>query len=167
MNPIVAAGLLIGALCGAWMFVMGFSGWYRDPRMLNLFFLVIVFEIAGLLWGLRKTAAEGRTYSGQVVAGTMMAIVAGLVIAVCSLLFTTVAFPTYFDEINTISRGLMVAEGKSEAEIAQAISAASVWQTPIMNALAGFLGTFITGVIGSAIIAAFIRQRPDVLAAGA
>jgi hypothetical protein len=31
MNPILSAGLLIGVLCGVWMFVMGFTGWYRDP----------------------------------------------------------------------------------------------------------------------------------------
>jgi hypothetical protein len=163
MNPIVAAGLLIGVLCGAWTFVMGFSGWYRDPRFVNLFFLVIVIEVAGLLWGLRRTAAQGRTYSGQVVAGTMMAIVAGAVIVVSSLLFTTVVFPDYFQEINTISRDMMAREGKSPAEIQQAMDAAAAWQTPVMNALAGFLGTFITGVMATAVIAAFIRQRPDVV----
>jgi TM2 domain-containing membrane protein YozV len=163
MNPIVAAGLLIGGLCGAWMFVMGFSGWYRDPQLLNLFFLVVIIEIAGLLWGLRKTAAQGRTYSGQVVAGTMMAVIAGVVIFLCSLLFTTVAFPNYFDEINTISRELMQKQGLSEPEITERMNAASTWQTPVMNALAGFLGTFVTGVIASAVIAAFLRQRPDVV----
>ena len=166
MNPIVAAGLLIGGLCGAWMFVMGFSGWYRDPQLLNLFFLVVVIEIAGLLWGLRKTAAQGRSYSGQVVAGTTMAIIAGAVIFVCSLLFTTVAFPNYFEEINTISRELLQKQGLSEPEITERVNAASRWQTPVMNALAGFLGTFVTGVIASAVMAAFIRQRPDVLATG-
>jgi hypothetical protein len=166
MNPIPAAGLMIGGLCGAWMFVMGFSGWYRDPQLLNLFFLVIVIEISGLLWGLRRTAAQGRTYSGQVVAGTMMAIIAGVVIFISSMLFTTVAFPSYFDEINTISSEMMQAQGKTAAEISQAIADASTWQTPVMNALAGFLGTFITGVVASAIIAVFIRRRSDVMAAG-
>ena len=166
MNPIVAAGLLIGGLCGVWMFVMGFSGWYRDPALLNLFFLVIVIEIAGLLWGLRRTAAQGRTYSGQVVAGTTMAIVAGVVIFGCSMIFTTVAFPNYFNEITEISRQMMIKDGKTDAEIREAIAAAATWQTPVMNAFAGFLGTFVTGVIASAIIAAFIRQRPDLVTAG-
>jgi hypothetical protein len=31
MNPILSTGLLIGLLCGAWTFVMGFTGWYKDP----------------------------------------------------------------------------------------------------------------------------------------
>ncbi len=71
MPAILSAGLLIGVLCGAWTFVMGFTGWYKDPTMLNLFFVVILIEIGGLIWGLRKTALEGRTYGGQIVAGTI------------------------------------------------------------------------------------------------
>src|SRR5687768_15501192 len=159
MNPILSAGLLIGVLCGLWTFVMGFTGWYKSPTMLNLFFLVIVIEIAGLIWGLRKTAAQGRTYSGQVVAGTLMSIVAGLVIICSSLLFTTVAFPDYFSELNAAQREMMQQQGKSDAEITAAVEAAAGMQTPIANALAGFFGTFVTGVIASAIIAIWIRAR--------
>jgi TM2 domain-containing membrane protein YozV len=166
MNPIMAAGLAIGVLCGVWMFVMGFTGWYKDPQLLNLFFVVIVIEVGGLIWGLRRTAAQGRTYSGQVVAGTMMAIIAGVVIIVCSLIFTTVAFPNYFEEVNAVGRDVLQAQGKTENEIADAMSASAAWQTPIMNAFAGFLGTFFTGVIASAVIAAWIRQRPDVVVSG-
>jgi len=35
---------------------MGFTGWYKDPVMLNLFFLVIPLEIGIVIWALRKTA---------------------------------------------------------------------------------------------------------------
>ncbi|HXG54105.1 MAG TPA: DUF4199 domain-containing protein [Vicinamibacterales bacterium] len=159
MNPILAAGLLIGVLCGVWTFVMGFTGWYKDPVMLNAFFLVIVIEIAGLIWGLRQTAAQGRTYSGQVVAGTMMSIVAGLVIIGASLLFTTVAYPDYFNELNAAQRQMMQQAGKTDAEITAAIDGAADMQTPMANALAGFFGTFVTGVVASAIIGIWIRAR--------
>ena len=64
MPPIPAAGLLIGVLCSLWMFMMGFTGWYRDPAKLNLFFIVFLILIGGLVWGLRRTAARGRSYSG-------------------------------------------------------------------------------------------------------
>ena len=111
MHPILSTGLLIGLLCGAWMFVMGFTGWYLDPTKVNRFFLVILIEVGGLVWGLRRTAAEGRTYSGQVVAGTGMAIVAGIVIVCCSLIFTTVAFPNYLTDINEMSRRMMLEQG--------------------------------------------------------
>lgn len=159
MNPILAAGLLIGVLCGLWTFVMGFTGWYKDPVMLNAFFLVIVIEVAGLIWGLRRTAAQGRTYSGQVVAGTLMAAVAGLVIIGSSLLFTTVVFPDYFNELNAAQREVMQKQGKSDDEIAVAIAAAAPMQTPVVNALAGFGGTLFTGIIASAIIGFWIRAR--------
>ena len=160
MNPILAAGLLIGVLCGVWTFVMGFTGWYKDPAMANAFFLVIAIEVAGLIWGLKKTAEQGRTYSGQVVAGTLMAIIAGVVIICSSLLFTTVAFPDYFDQVNAMGRELMLKDGKTEAEITAAIEATASVQTPIGNALAGFLGTFVTGVIVSAVLALWVRARP-------
>ncbi|HVL68631.1 MAG TPA: DUF4199 domain-containing protein [Vicinamibacterales bacterium] len=165
MNPILSAGLLIGVLVGVWTFVMGLTGWYKDPTMYNAFFLVVVIEIGGLIWGLRRTAAQGRTYSGQVVAGTAMAIVAGVVIICASLLFTTVAFPGYFDDINAMGRGILERAGKSEEEIAAAMNASAAMQTPIRNAFAGFLGTFFTGVIASAIIGVWIRAKPGAPAA--
>jgi hypothetical protein len=164
MNPILAAGLVIGVLCGGWTFVMGFTGWYKDPAMAAYGFLpvVMLIEISGLLWGLRRTAAEqGRTYSGQVVAGTLISILAGVVIMASSLLFTTVAFPDYFNELNAASRDIMVTQGKTEAEIADVLDAAAPMQTPLANAFAGFLGTFVTGVIVSAVAAVWIRARPS------
>src|SRR5215210_5384894 len=114
MNPILSAGVLIGVLCGLWTFVMGITGWYKNPVMLNLFFVVILIEIAGLIWGLRQTAAQGRTYSGQVVAGTSMSIVAGLIIICSSLLFTTIVYPDYFNELNAAQRAIMQQQGKSD-----------------------------------------------------
>lgn len=159
MSPILSAGLLIGVLCGVWTFVMGFTGWYRDPTLLKLFFLVIPIEIGGLIWGLRQTAREGRTYGGQVVAGSLMSVVAGVVIICSSLLFTMVAFPDYFVELEAANRRLLQAQGKSAAEIEEAVRAGAANATPMAQAMAGFIGTFLTGIIASAIIAIFVRGR--------
>lgn len=159
MNPILSAGLLIGVLCGIWTFVMGFTGWYKDPTLLNAFYLVILFEIGGLIWGLRRTAAEGRTYGGQVVAGTLMAVVAGVIIIVSSLLFTTVAFPDYFRELETANRQMLQAQGKSAAEIDAVVEATAVAATPMGQAMAGFVGTLVTGILASAIIAIWVRSK--------
>lgn len=157
MNPILSAGILIGVLCGVWTFVMGVTGWYRDPAMTNLFFVVILFELGGLYWGLRRTAAQGRTYGPQLMAGTMMAAIAGVIIIGSSLLFTTVAFPDYFQELEAIQRQRLFDAGTSPGDIEAAIQAQAMMQTPIANALAGFFGTLITGILGSAIIAAFVK----------
>jgi hypothetical protein len=160
MKPPIAAGLLIGVLSGVWMFVMGFTGWYKDPAKLNLFFLVVVIELAGLTVALRMTAAEGHTYGGQIAAGTLISIVAGVVIFFSSLLFTTVAFPEYFDEVNAVSRQMMMREGRSEAEIDQVLKDAAPIQTPVRNALIGFAGMFVVGIFSTAVVAVFVRARP-------
>lgn len=161
MSPTVVAGLLLGVLCGLWTFVMGFTGWYKDPGKTSAFFVVILIEVAVLIWGLSRTAAkEGRTYSGQVVAGTQISIIGGVVIIGFSLLFTTVFFPEYFTEMQTVYRGILQQEGKSEAEIAAAIAEWSAGQSPVRQAFYGFIGTFVTGVVVSAVLAIWVRARP-------
>ena len=159
MNPIPAAGLLIGLLCAIWMFMMGFTGWYKDPARLNLFIVPVFVVIGGLIWGLRKTAAEGRTSTGQVVAGATISGIAGLVIFCSSLIFTTAGFPDYFDEVNAISRETLRRQGQTETEIQQALDAAAPLQTPFRNALIGLAGTLVRGVMASAVIAVWVRAR--------
>jgi hypothetical protein len=161
MNPILGAGLLIGVLCGIWTFVMGITGWYKDPVLMRAFFVVIAIEIGGLIWGLRRTAAEGRGYWSQIVAGTMMSIVAGVIIIGSSLLFTTVFFPDYFTELEQANRTILEQQGKSAAEIDQALRDLRSDDTPMGQAMQGFIGTLITGILASALIAIGVRAKPS------
>ncbi|MGB2714804.1 MAG: DUF4199 domain-containing protein [Vicinamibacterales bacterium] len=158
MHPILSAGILIGVLCAIWTFVMGFTGWYKDPAMANAFFLVIPIEIAGLVWGLKRTSAEERTYRAQLVAGTLMSVVAGVIIVCSSLLFTTVAFPEYFRELEAAQRKIMQSQGKSAAEIEQVVRDNASSTTPMGQAMAGFVGTLVTGIVASAVIAIWVRD---------
>jgi hypothetical protein len=155
MNPILAGGLLIGVLCGAWTFVIGVTGWYKDPAMANVFFLVIVIEIVGLLWTLRKTAALGRTYSGQVVAGTLASIVAAAIIFVSSLAFTLLAFPTFFQDVEPMRRDVLKDTGLSAADIDTVING----MTPLSEASTGAMYTVMTGIVASAIIGIWVRAN--------
>lgn len=159
-NPILAAGLLIGVFCGLWTFVMGFTGWYKDPVMLNAFWVVVLIQLFGLVWGLRQTARQGRGWASQVVAGTLMSVIAGIVIIAGSLLFTTVFFPEYFSEIERMSRELMERQGRPEVEIARALADRRTLATPMTQAMAGFTGTLITGIVASAAIALVVRAKP-------
>lgn len=159
MNPILSAGLLIGVLCSVWTFVMGFTGWYKDPALANVFFVVILIEIGGLIWGLRRTAAQGRAYGGQILAGTMMAVVAGVIIITSSLVFTTIVFPDYFNEVERAYRAMLQQQGKSEADIEAAVRASAASGTPMAQAMSGFIGTLVTGIVASAVIAIFVRRR--------
>lgn len=159
MHAILKAGLAIGVLCGIWTFVMGFTGWYKDPILLNLFLLVVIpIEIGGLIWGLRRTAREGRGYGSQIVAGTMIAIVAGVVVIVSSLLFTTVAFPDYFEELQAAHREVLLQQGVPPAEAARQAAEAQAGNTPMGQALQGFLGTLVVGILASAVIAIRVKS---------
>jgi hypothetical protein len=161
MNPILIAGVAIGVLCGLWTFVVGFTGWYKDPAMAQAFIIpVIVIEVAGLVWGLRRTAAEGRPYVGQIVDGTLMAVVAGVIIIAASLIFTMVLFPDYFAEIEAAQRRLLAEQGRTPSEIEEAIRASQTSATPMANAMAGFIGTLVTGILASAVIAIWVRAKP-------
>lgn len=160
MNPILSAGLLIGVLCSIWTFVMGMTGWYKDPAMTKVFFIVIPIEIGGLIVGLRQTARLGKTYGGQIVAGTMMAIVAGVIIVASSLLFTTVLFPDYVTELENATRAALLRQGRSEADVAEALRANAASATPMAQAMSGFIGTLITGIVASAVIGVFVRSKP-------
>lgn len=160
MNPILSTGIMIGVSCTVWTLVMGYSGLYKDPSLAKLFFLVIPIEIAGLIWGLRKTAREGRGYAGQIVAGTMMAVIAGVIIIGSSLLFTTVLFPNYSHELERMYRTTLGQQGKTEADIAAAVQANAASWTPMAQAMSGFIGTLVTGILGSAVVGYFVRRKP-------
>ena len=159
MNPILTAGVLIGLLCSAWTFVMGFTGWYKIPALGNVLFIPVAMaiEIGVLIWGLRQTA-QSRTYGGQILAGTMMAIVGGVIIIISSLVFTTIVFPNYFADIEQAYRIALQQQGKSDAEIAAMIQANAASATPMAQAMSGFIGTLVTGIVASAVIGLFVRR---------
>jgi Protein of unknown function (DUF4199) len=162
MNPILSAGLLIGVLCGLWTFLMGVTGWYKDPVMVKIFLVVVLIEIGGLIWGLRRTAAEGRGYASQVIAGTMMAIVAGVVVICSSLLFTMVLYPDYFGELEAMQAQFLRQRGVPESEIVRRVSESRASNTPMGQALQGFVYTLITGIVASGITAIWVRARHPV-----
>jgi hypothetical protein len=159
MSTPVRAGLWLGVLVVGWMFVMGVTGWYKDPVLGNLFFLVILLEIGLLVWMLRQTAAQGATYGRQIGHGLVFALVSSVLIFVGSYVFTTVAFPTYFDDVCAMQAQVLRARGVSEAEVAAQMKAAAPLQTPFMNALSGVIGTVVTAIAGSAVAGFFIRKK--------
>ncbi|MBK8259397.1 MAG: DUF4199 domain-containing protein [Polyangiaceae bacterium] len=160
MKQIVVPGVVLGALVAAWTFVMGLTGWYKDPALLNLFWMVTVIEIAVLVWALRKTAQDGRGYGRQVFAGTAIAAISMPIIFGGSLLFTTVAFPRYFEEVRQVHEQMLRAQGLPADKIAEALEEAKKSQTPMISALSGAIGTLVTGLVASAVIAIFVRTKP-------
>jgi hypothetical protein len=159
MQAAVKAGVVLGLLVVAWTFVMGFTGWYKHPTLLNLFWVVIPIQVGVLFWELRKIAGEGRAYGGQIVAGMLSSLIGSVLIFAGSILFTTVAFPRYFEELQTMGRELLRSQGKSEAEIASQMTAAVSMQTPVTQATIGAVGTNLTGLLTSLAVGAVYRRK--------
>ncbi|MCU0412110.1 MAG: DUF4199 domain-containing protein, partial [Bacteroidetes bacterium] len=95
----------------------------------------------------------------QIAAGMLISLVGAAIIFVGSYLFTTVAFPQYFEEIRTVGERVLREQGKSEEEIRTTMELSASMQTPFFNAITGVIGTLMTGVIASAIIAFFVRKK--------
>ena len=159
MKSILKTAVALGLTCMAWQLVMGLTGWYLHPVLLNLFWIVILIQIGVMVWGLRLTAAEGRKYRGQVGAGVLMSVFGGVIIFFGSLLFTTVLFPHYFEDIRRVGEEVLKAKGMSDAAVKAQLDLQAPMQTPFMSALSGFLGTVVTGLVISLITAAFIRKE--------
>jgi hypothetical protein len=160
MSSPIKAGILIGILVTIWTYICGFAGWYKDPNLAWTFQLVVLIEIVVLVWLLRKTAAEGRTYGGQVVGGLTASLVGAVIIFVGSYLWATVFFPNYQAELRAMGEQVLSQQGRSPQEIETLLNAQAAMSTPVMQALFGAIGTIVTGLVVSAILAIFLRARP-------
>jgi hypothetical protein len=162
MHSTLKAGLGIGVLCGFWEFIMAMTGWITHPSLMKLFYLVILIQVAVLIWGLKQSAAA-KSYGGQVLTGTVMSGIAGAFLFVFSLLLTTVLFPNLIGEMRVVQSGILREAGRTEAEI----SASLRLQTPLIQAFMGLAGTVVTGILASLVIAAFARKKDGVTASAA
>jgi hypothetical protein len=159
MRATVKAGLLLGILVVLWTFVMGFTGWYKHPTLLNLFWGVIAIQIGVMIWGLKLTAVEGYGYGKQIGAGLLISLIGGVIIFAGSIVFTNLVFPQYFQELEILGREVMKTQGKSEAEINAYLAQLAPTQTSFRQALFGFIGTVATGLVASLAIGIFLRKK--------
>jgi hypothetical protein len=159
MNTTLKAGILLGVLVSAWTYLMGITGWYKSPALMNLFWFVILIQIGVLVWGLRLTAAEGRNYWGQVKTGTFISLIGGMMIFCGSYVFTSVVFPNYFVEIRALGEEMLRSKGMSNLEIKAALDGQAPMQTSFMQALFGFIGTVVTGPVVSLMLGLFLKKK--------
>jgi len=159
-NPILKAGIVLGLVVEVWTFIYGFSGMYRSTAAAMVFPLIAIVIQAGVMaWGLRMTAALGKRYGGQILAGLLICLVAAVIIFFGSLLFTTVVFPDYLTELRDVQADMMAQRGMTAEQIEQQMAMTAPLQTPLMQAIFGVIGTVVTGLILSLILAIFFRHK--------
>ena len=128
-RTVVTAGVALGLFVAVWAFFMGLTGWYRDPALAAVFFLVIPVHLVVIILALRRTRHAGLGWARQTFAGTALSLVATPIVFAQSLLFSSI-FPAV--------------PGSPSAVVA---------------ALTGAVATAITGLVFSALVAIFIRSR--------
>jgi len=158
MPAVVRYGILLGLAVFAWTFIMGATGWYKHPVLLNLFWMVIPIQIGVMLWGLRATAAESG-YGRQVLHGLQICLLASVLIFAGSWLFTAVAYPGYFQELETLGRAQLAQSGMKAEQIETAMRAQAPFQSSVMNALMGVVGTVVTGLVISLVAGIWLRRK--------
>jgi hypothetical protein len=159
-GSVIKPGIVLGVLVVVWTFVMGFTGGYKNPGLAWLFVPVAaLIQVVVLVWALRKTAAGGRGYAGQVAAGLLISVVAAVLIFLGSILFTTGVFPQYFEEVRAMGEQVLRKRGMSDEEVRTTLAMQAKLQTPFLQALFGVIGTVVTGLVASLVIAAFVRGR--------
>lgn len=159
MRPIVIAGVVLAVLAGVLLFVHGFAGFYKNPSLGWVFPVgASLIELCVLIWALRQTALAGRGYGGQVLAGLLVALIAGVLVLPISFAWTSV-FPDFSEVQATAMADGFADRGMSEDQIEAALQSTAFTRTPMANAFFGFLGTVVTGVVLSLIIAIFVRKK--------
>ncbi|MCC7539196.1 MAG: DUF4199 domain-containing protein [Deltaproteobacteria bacterium] len=156
---ILQGGLVLGVAVAAWTFVMGFTGWYKHPSLLHLFWLVLPIQVAVLIWTLIRTKRDGRGWGGQVLAGFLTSAVGSALVFASSMVFTTLAFPRYFDELRALHEQVLRDQGMAEEQIRVMVAQAAQMQTSVMQATQGMIGTLVTGLFVSMLIAIWIRAK--------
>jgi hypothetical protein len=158
MHPTIRGGFLLGACVAAWTLVMATTGWYKQPGLLFLFWLVVPIQVAILLSFLRLSAPT-TGYGRQVWIGVSISLLGSMLIFANSYYLTTVQLPHYFQDMEALGRQLMAKQGFSPAQIEAAVRAQAPMQRPLPTAMAGAIGTVLTGFLTAMVAAVWLRKK--------
>jgi hypothetical protein len=158
MHPTIRGGFLLGASVAAWTLVMATSGLYKHPTLFYLFWLVIPIQIGILILFLRQSAPRAG-YGRQVWTGVSISLLGSMLIFANSYYLTAYKFPHYFQDLEALGRQLMISKGMSADQIEAAVKAQAPFQTPMASAMAGAIGTVVTGFFTSMIAALWLRKK--------
>jgi len=75
------------------------------------------------------------------------------------MIFTSYVFPEYFEDIRAMTTQQLRTGGLSEEQIQTAVGLQSSTQTPFIQAIFGVIGTIVTGLVASLVIAIWVRKK--------
>lgn len=160
MKQVIISALVLTALVAVLSLLLAASGMHRNnPIGANIAFLVpaILLNIGCIVWALRATA-PGAGYLRQVGNGTLLGLVAGVLIFAFSMFMLTVLMPSYLGEVQESTIAWLQAQQIPDEVRAQQIEAIKNTGT-VQNSLGGLIGTFSTSIVTSLVAAIFLRRK--------
>ncbi len=159
MKPTLKAGIALGLGVMVWTYLGGFAGWYKDPALANLFYVVILIQAGAIAWGLTMTRSAGKGYGGRLGAGILVSLYGAIIGIFTSLLYSLVLFPNALQEAKEMQLDQLATQGQTAEQIEMARKMMDVMFTPVANTAMGFVMTLLTGFVLSLILAAVIRKK--------
>jgi hypothetical protein len=159
MNAVLKGSVALAVTVALVSILIAVTGLHTNPMVSGLVSILVfvLCTVAAVVWVLKQTAAEN-SYGRQLLNGLLLGVVSGVLIFVFSWLLLTVVFPNYLDESKDATIALLENAGMPEAQLDAQIAKVEA-ATPISNAFSGTIGTIITSLIVSAIVAIFIRKK--------
>lgn len=76
MKKSIVPGIILALLLASWMYVIGFTGWYKHPTLQFMFWFVVLIQIVVLTVVIRGAAKDGAGFFGKFVRGAGTSVVA-------------------------------------------------------------------------------------------
>lgn len=136
---------------------------YTGSTWLNL--LGIAVSVAALIYlalSYRKTVCGGYiTYGNAFIYCWVTYIFAGVISVAFMVLLQTVIEPDYMEKMADVQREMMLKQGMSDSQMEQTMAITAKFQSPLIVAIAGFIGNALVGLVISLITAIFVKKdRP-------
>ena len=144
--------------------VIGLIFWFLGMKLSQLPFWigVVMFFIFALMAmkAHREDLGGHISYGKALGVGVLMALVASILSAIYSYIFTTVIDPEIVDLAMAQQEEKMIERGMSEAQIDQAMSMSEKFMNPMAMSLVNLIMGFLLGLITSLIAAIFAKKDP-------
>jgi len=140
------------------------NNWNISPASIRGFvgLLTLIILGIGIYAGMQsvKRAKQGQlTYGHALLAGFVIAITAGVIMAVLGLIYTTVINPGYNVYMVTEGKKALLAEGGSPGDIAKGLADLQKQFAPSTQAIQALAGQTVAGTLIAFVMAAFTRTK--------
>lgn len=157
MRSSLIAGAVLFVIVMLITVVFAMTGLHTKESTNSWFVPVAIGLQLAVLVALLQFTAKENGYGGQVKAGVIASLVAGVLILIGSYVLTSIVFPDFYPDAVDALRTRLEAAGTGDVETA--VDEFERANNPTIGALSGAVGTIVTGIAMSVAVAAFIRKR--------